>query len=121
LRSFKLLGEIEPEELCSREHKRRRFFYTTRTVKTLIVPIRDGTGTCDRPVRPGSVPVRISDRPVYLFFPLFIVLICSKLLDLNEILYKIPKKIVVEVNYLNYHYPKIELVSGKFLDRPVTG
>ena len=51
----------------------------------------------------------ISDQPVGLsFFPLFIVLICSKLLDLNEILYKIHKKIVVEVNYLNYHYPKIE-------------
>jgi hypothetical protein len=34
-------------------------------------------------------------------------------------LYKIHKKILMEVNYFNYHYQKIELVLGKFLDRPV--
>jgi len=37
---------------------------TCSRVLEAIVSLRDGTGTGYRPVRPGPVPVRISDRPV---------------------------------------------------------
>ena len=67
-----------------------------------------------------SGPVRILDRPVYLiYFPVFMTETCSKLLVLNAILYRIYKKILVEVDYVNYHYPKIESVLVKISDRPV--